>query len=166
MDDEGAGVTDVCKMREELKAFDQFNTGFVTAFEAECEDSASAFRAVLLVGLIERIVGQTCVGNPADSGMALEEFSNLQCVIRVLLHAQRQCLDACDEHEGIVRRDCGAEITQPEYTTADAKAMLPKVSNKRMSLYSGRGSVSIGYLPDAAQSKVPASTIAPPMELP
>ncbi|MNT85622.1 hypothetical protein D3C72_2258090 [compost metagenome] len=60
----------------------------------------------------------------------------------------------------------GPRSRRPSTRQAMAKAKLPKVWCSTTPEYSGLGSDSIGNLPEADQSKVPPSTMMPPMELP
>jgi hypothetical protein len=54
--DQAAGITDIGEVREQLHAFDQFDTGFEAALDAKGEDRAGAARQVFPGEVVERAV--------------------------------------------------------------------------------------------------------------
>ena len=84
----------------------------LAALDAEHDHRAAFAAKVLLVEREHGVVLQAREADPFDLGMRLEVLRHRQRVFAMALDAQRQRLDALEEHPGIVRRDAGAEIAQ------------------------------------------------------
>src|SRR5262249_26093493 len=94
---------------------------FISAFDAEGEDGSRAFWTNLFLDFVARAALKPSVADPGNFGMGIEPLRNGQGVVRLALHAERQCLDAGQQEKGVERRDRGAEVAQSEDARGDRK---------------------------------------------
>ena len=124
MDDQRPGIADIGEMGDDLQAFDEGDPGLVAALDAEGEDRTGALRAEPLLGGVVGMVGKARIFDPVDLRMRLQVLGDGQRVVAVALHAQRQRLDAGQDHEGVHRRDRRAEIAQAEHPAGDGEGEI------------------------------------------
>ncbi len=99
-------------MRKKLHVLDHLDAGLVAALDAEGEHRSGAFRQVFLGEPVERTRREAGIRHPGDGRMPFEKLGHPFSVGDVPLHAQMERLDAGQDHEGIERRERGAEIAQ------------------------------------------------------
>src|SRR5437667_5292708 len=81
-------------------------------------------------------------------------------------HAQVQRLDALEDLERRHRRHAGAEVAQPLAPRPQQERARARLLLEVHVVESGYGALSVANLPEASQSKRPASTSTPAMATP
>ena len=112
MDDERARVADVGQMREEFDRRHRLDTRIITALEAKGENGARTFRAIFLLQRVMLVVGKSCVVDPRHLRMLLQPFRDLQRVVAVALHAERQGFHAGQDEEGVEGRNRRSQVAK------------------------------------------------------
>eukprot|EP00966_Prymnesium_polylepis_P259505 5994158-Prymnesium_polylepis.1 len=112
VDRERLGVADVRDVREERERLDQLLAGLLAALDAHDHHRAALALEVLLLQLVHLVALEAGVLDPLHLRVRLEELGHRERVRAVLLHPQRQRLDALQEYPRVVRRDRRAQVAQ------------------------------------------------------
>ncbi len=124
MDDQRARVAEIGEMREELDARHELDARVVAALEAEGQHRAGALGHVLLRQLVISVAGQPGIADPRHLLVAGEILGDRQRVVGVLLHPERQRLDAGQDQERVERRDRRPEVAQAEHAAGDGEGEI------------------------------------------
>ena len=112
VDRERLGVADVGHVREDGQALDEPLAGGDAVLDAKDDHRTTLALEVRLLEIVELVALEARVLDPSDLRMGLEELGDGERIRAVLLHAQRQSLDALHEHPRVVGRDARAQIAQ------------------------------------------------------
>ena len=146
---------------------DELHARLVAALEAEGEYAAGALRADLLGERVIGVLGQARVVHPFDLLVLLEVLGDGHRVLAVLGHAQGQRLDAGEDQERVEGRHRGSQIAQAHHAAGDGEGEIAEGLGQPHAVVAGVGiDQRRVLLLGASQSKVPQSTMTPPIELP
>ena len=107
-------IRDICEQRENLQVVDEGKGLLLSALDVEGEDGRAAVREVLLIERMIRVVCERRVIHLLNLRVLRQELDNLQRVLDMALHAERQGLGALQEQEGVERRDGTAFIAEQD----------------------------------------------------
>src|SRR6185437_676691 len=119
MNDERTRIANIGEVGEESHIGNELHAGVVTALQPECKHRAGALRYIFLGERVILVAWEPCVAHPRNFRTLRQPFGDRQRIVTVALHAERQCLDAGENEEGIEWRQRGPEIAQPEHTAGD-----------------------------------------------
>lgn len=137
--DNGEGGHILGKVRDQLEAIHYLTTGSSSALDANRQYTTKPAGQVLFRSLVERMVFQTRIGNPANMLILLKPPSQSNCVCSMALRAQTQSLQTQDQllrRERIQRR---AQIAQDLDTDANGVCNGPECFPKLESMVTFRG---------------------------
>ena len=109
---EGLRVSDIGKVRVQLKGLDEDPARIGAPLDAEDDHGAALPFEILFVLLEFGVVGQSREANPFHGGVGLKVLGDREGVLAVTLHAEGKGLDALKKDPGIVRRNAGAEVSK------------------------------------------------------
>src|SRR4030067_3664552 len=121
MNSEALCIADVCKMAEELQAFDELFPCFHAAFDPESENGARAFRQVFLCAVVVRMVLKPGIFHPFDLWMIFKIFRNSLCILHMAFDAQAEGLNALNGLPRVEGRLARADISQDLHTRLEGK---------------------------------------------
>ena len=107
-------IRDICEQRENLKVVDEGKGLLLSALDVEGEDGRAAVREILLIERVIRVVRQGRVVHLLNLRVLRQELDNLQRVLDMALHTERQRLGALQEQERVERGDCAALIAEQD----------------------------------------------------
>ncbi len=111
-------IADVREVAEQLKAVDEGLASLKAALYSERDERAAAADEHLLRQFVVVVALQARVVHPGDGVVGLEVLGDLQGVLLVTLHSQRERLDALQDEEGVERRERGAGVAQQHRAAA------------------------------------------------
>ena len=112
VDDEALDVRDVGQQGEDLQVVDEAVRLGLAARDLKGEDGAAAVREVLLIQRVVRVARQRRMVDARDLRVRRQPRDDLLRVLRVAVEAQRECLDALQQQEGVERGDGRAGVAQ------------------------------------------------------
>ena len=105
MDDQGLHVCDVCQQGEQFQIVDELLCGLRITLDLKGKDRAAAVREVFLIQfLLRRIRGYGRMMYLLYLRMLVQVLYDLQRILHMALHAQRECLKSLQEEECMERR--------------------------------------------------------------
>ena len=95
MDDKRLHICHVCQKREQLQIITELLGCLLAALDLEGEDGTASVREIFLIQcLLLRIGGYGRMMHALYLRMIVQILYNLQCILHMTLHAQRQCLQS------------------------------------------------------------------------
>ncbi len=159
-------VADIGKMAEHLELLDERLARLVAALEPEGEDRTRTLRRNSVPGARVGIVGKAGIGDPGDLRMVLEPLATASAL------SEWRCMRSGSVSMPVrIMKALKGEIEGPKSRRPSTRGgngerdVAEDLVQHDAAIF-GPGSDSIGYLPEADQSKVPPSTMMPPIELP
>ena len=116
MNHQALRIRDVCEQGENLQIVDEGKGLLLSALDVEGEDRSAAVREVLLIERVVRVICEGRVVHLLNLRVLLQELDNLQGVLDMALHAERQGLRTLQEQECVERGDCAALIAEQDCT--------------------------------------------------
>ena len=126
MDGEASCIADVGELKEEFQIVHNCGALLGSAFDTEDDHSALAIRQVLLRQRVGRVARQTGIAHPGDFRMGGQELGDLSGVLRMAGNAQREGLDALQEHPGGVWRERRTLVAQCDSAQAGREGHRPQ----------------------------------------
>src|SRR5216683_3908683 len=139
VDDQRLSVADVCQVREQFDVADQLLARLQATLDTEAEDGAKAVGMILRRQLVLGMALQTRVAHPVDRGMSFQELGDVQRVLAVPLHAQRQRLQPLQEEPAIQGSYRGSQVTQKLHARLDDVGQWTKGLDKAQAVVRGIG---------------------------
>src|SRR5690625_3759707 len=112
MNRERFGIPKIRQMTEELHAFDEFLSGFHSAFDSESDESA-VFAVAIFVGEIAiRTRLQSRIDDPGNLVVVFKVFSELHRIFTMTLHPQMKCFKTLQKKKRIRWREVRPHVSE------------------------------------------------------
>src|SRR5713226_6566839 len=92
MNDQRFGIANIGQVREQFDVANELFASLQSALDTKTENSSIAMRVIFGRDLVLRMARQARITDPTDSRMTFQELGDVQGILAVTLHTQRQGL--------------------------------------------------------------------------